>query len=615
MLHILCLDDEQFILDLVTTYLENNSEYIVDTTTSPEEALSLLSQIPYDGIVSDYLMPNMDGIEFLKRVRKNHPKIPFVFLSGHVSQEVVINAINNGADFFLEKDLEPIARLLDLSQILKQGAARYRAEQQVQQSEESFRSIFDNQQPMIIVDADTHAIYNINTEAATLIGLPKEEIIGRLCHNFICQAESGKCPISDLNQDVDHSERILLSKNQGEIPVIKTVKPVKIGGKNFLIESFIDISERKRNLEKIQLTNTILTTLKESSTGGVLVLRNNGELVTSNQRFASILEIDDEFINSSTGDEMHQVISYKLENSSEYLEFVSRMSLNPNEDGRLELLMKNGKTITAHSAPMISQDNTFYGRAWFLRDITIQKKNQESILELSNENQIILDNVPAMIWYKDTKNNFVRVNRYGADIFGIPVEEIEGKTMSDLFPDLAEQYYLDDLKVINSKQPKLGIIEQMTFVSGKQIWIKTDKIPLFDKNGQVSGLLVFAVDITERIIIEETLKKSHDELEMRVQERTAALQDSEEKLQLKLNSLLSPESDISELELINILDIPVIQSMMEDFSRLTGMVTAIVDLNGNVIEASGWQDICSKFHRVNEISAKLCTESDLFLSK
>ena len=743
MLHILYLDDEQFILDLVKTYLESDPEYIVDTTISPDEALSLLSQIPYDGIVSDYMMPNMDGIEFLKRVRKNHPKIPFIFLSGQVNQEVVINAINNGADFFLEKDPEPITRLLDLSQILKQGTARYRAEQQVQQSEamfrsladytmdweywvdpdgkfvynssscdritgyrseefkadpdlltriiapqsrdtwnfhlnhqepesvplskdiqiihkngslkwishacqpiyddrnifrgrrvsnrditekkqneeflqeseESFRSIFDNQQPMIIVDADTHTIHNINTEAASLIGLPKEEIIGKLCHNFICPAESGICPISDLNQNVDHSERILLSKNHGEIPVVKTVKPVKIRGKNFLIETFIDISERKRNLEKIQFTNTVLTTLKESSTGGILVLRNNGELVTSNQRFASIFDIEDDLINSSTGDVMHQRISSNLENSSEYLDFVSRMSVDPHEEGQLELLMKNGKTITAHSTPMISQDNTFYGRAWFWRDITIQKKNQESILRLSNENQILLDNVPAMIWYKDTKNNFVRVNRYGADIFGMPVEEIEGKNTYDLFPDLADQYYQSDLEVINSKQPKLGIIEQMTLVSGDQIWVQTDKIPLFDKNGQVSGLLVFTVNITERVIIEETLKKAHDELEIRVQERTAALRDSEEKLQLKLNSLLSPESDISELELVNILDIPAIQSMMKDFSCLTGMATAIVDLNGNVIETTGWQDICSHFHRVNEISAKLCSESDLFLSE
>ena len=743
MLHILHLDDEEVILDITKSYLETDSEFIVDTTTSIDKALSLLSQFPYDGIVSDYLMPEMSGIDFLKLVRKIHKKIPFIFFTGKGNQGVVIDAINNGADFFLEKEPEPLIRLFELSQLLKQGAARYRVEQQLiqneemfrnladytvdweywvdpdgkivytspsceritgyraeefkenpdllnhiiapqsrdtwnfhsnqleskndplsldvqiihkngnirwmghvcqpiyadndnfrgrrvtnrditekkkneellQESEESFRSIFENQQPMIIVDAETHKIHNINTEAAFLIGLPKEEIIGKLCHNFICPAESGKCPISDLNQDVDHSERILLSQNKGKIPVIKTVKPVKIHGKSYFIESFIDISEHKRNLEKLQFTNTILTSLKDISTHGILVVSEKDEIITYNQNFISFLDIPSDIINSGSGNGIHQFISFNLENQKEYQDFLTWLKLNPNANAQLELYLKNGKIISLHTAPMVGPDKTFYGRVCFWRDITIHKKNQEAILRLSNENQIILDNVPAMIWYKDTKNDFVRVNKSGANIFGMPVEEIEGKSTYELFPDLAVEYYQDDLEVINSKKPKTGIIEQMTLVSGEKIWVQTDKIPLFNNSGEVSGVLAFSVDITERKNLEETLKKAHDDLEIRVQERTADLHESEERLQLKLNSLLSPDGDISELELINVLDIPAIQSLMEDFTRLTGMATAVLDLNGNVIEATGWQDICTKFHRVNERSAKFCTESDLFLSK
>jgi ligand-binding sensor protein len=111
------------------------------------------------------------------------------------------------------------------------------------------------------------------------------------------------------------------------------------------------------------------------------------------------------------------------------------------------------------------------------------------------------------------------------------------------------------------------------------------------------------------------LRKAHDELEIRVQERTAALRENEERLRLKLDSILSPDADISDLELTNILDIPEIQSMMEDFSRLTGMATAVLDLKGKVIEASGWQDICTKFHRVHAEAAGFCKESDLFLAR
>jgi len=72
---------------------------------------------------------------------------------------------------------------------------------------------------------------------------------------------------------------------------------------------------------------------------------------------------------------------------------------------------------------------------------------------------------------------------------------------------------------------------------------------------------------------------------------------------------------IPELDLHAIINAEEIQSIMDDFHYLTKMVTAVLDLKGNVIEATGWQDICTKFHRVNPETARNCTESDLFLAK
>jgi PAS domain S-box-containing protein len=103
-----------------------------------------------------------------------------------------------------------------------------------------------------------------------------------------------------------------------------------------------------------------------------------------------------------------------------------------------------------------------------------------------------------MIWYKDTKNNFVRINPAAAQAFGRSIEEIKGKNASTLFPTLAEKYYLDDLDVIRSGKPKLGVVEPMTVVGREQIWVQTDKIPLFDEKGTVNGVLLFVVDITQR---------------------------------------------------------------------------------------------------------------------
>ncbi|NWH05832.1 PAS domain S-box protein [Desulfobacter latus] len=65
----------------------------------------------------------------------------------------------------------------------------------------------------------------------------------------------------------------------------------------------------------------------------------------------------------------------------------------------------------------------------------------------------------------------------------------------------------------------------------------------------------------------------------------------------------------------SIINVDKLQSIMDDFHKLTGMVTAILDMEGNVIESTGWQDICTKFHRVHPITKKNCTESDLYLVK
>lgn len=75
------------------------------------------------------------------------------------------------------------------------------------------------------------------------------------------------------------------------------------------------------------------------------------------------------------------------------------------------------------------------------------------------------------------------------------------------------------------------------------------------------------------------------------------------------------ESDMSEINLGDIINIDEIQSIMDDFCYLTNMVTAVLDLKGRVIEATGWQDICTKFHRKHPGTAGHCTESDLYLAK
>lgn len=113
------------------------------------------------------------------------------------------------------------------------------------------------------------------------------------------------------------------------------------------------------------------------------------------------------------------------------------------------------------------------------------------------------------------------------------------------------------------------------------------------------------------------LTQVNQKLNEEIVERQAteeALRQSEERLHLKLESVLSPDVELSEDDLANIIDVPTLQTTMNNLFEVTNMGFALIDLKGNVLVGTGWQDICTKFHRINPQTCKNCIESDLELS-
>ena len=126
--------------------------------------------------------------------------------------------------------------------------------------------------------------------------------------------------------------------------------------------------------------------------------------------------------------------------------------------------------------------------------------------------EVLLDSVPAFIWYKDCENRILRANRLAAESMGLSVDQVEGRSTYDLYPDEAAKYHHDDLDVIRSGEPKLGIVELLTTVSGEKRWVRTDKIPYRRDTGEIVGVIVFAVDISERVRAEERVRQQQAEL-------------------------------------------------------------------------------------------------------
>jgi len=142
-----------------------------------------------------------------------------------------------------------------------------------------------------------------------------------------------------------------------------------------------------------------------------------------------------------------------------------------------------------------------------------RKRDENSLNRLSHELRIIIDSVPATIWFKDLDNKILRVNKPAADMIHKTPDDIEGRYADDLFPDEADGYYKDDIDVMKTGKPKFGIIEQIPISEDEKRWLRTDKVPFRNEEGEVRGIIVFAVDITETLKQEEELRKLYRAVE------------------------------------------------------------------------------------------------------
>ncbi|MCP4725198.1 MAG: response regulator [bacterium] len=180
----------------------------------------------------------------------------------------------------------------------------------------------------------------------------------------------------------------------------------------------------------------------------------------------------------------------EYENSTKkYLELVSQLSEKNNE---LETLKSNLEIL--------------------VEERTGELQESEENLRLKNEElQIILDSSPVLIYYKNRKNRFVRVNKSFADFFSLTFEELVKKKSADLFPEISEKQKNDEKKVIKTGKPKLNVIEEVATSNGAR-WLSIDKVPYKDSTGKIIGIIGFAFDITKGKETEEENKKLQDQL-------------------------------------------------------------------------------------------------------
>jgi DNA-binding NarL/FixJ family response regulator len=131
MMNVLYVDDERIMLELGKEFLEMSGKLKVETALSAKEAITKMAERCFDAIVSDYQMPEMDGLEFLRCVRSRDKFIPFILFTGHGREEVVIDACNAGVSGYLQKGGSPTPMFVELEHRIEQAVEKQTVEKEL----------------------------------------------------------------------------------------------------------------------------------------------------------------------------------------------------------------------------------------------------------------------------------------------------------------------------------------------------------------------------------------------------------------------------------------------------------------------------------------------------
>lgn len=200
---VLYVDDEPVLLNVSKIFLERTGGFSVATAGNVKDALRLLSEEHFDAVVSDYQIAGMNGIEFLRCLRQSGNKIPFVLFTGRNREEIIIEALNEGADFYLQKGGDPKSQFAELAHKIKSAVKNRRSEETLESrlitltqpsggGSISFEDLFDIDEIQRIQDD-----FSLGTGVASIITLPdgtpitKPSNFTRLCNDIIRKTETG----------------------------------------------------------------------------------------------------------------------------------------------------------------------------------------------------------------------------------------------------------------------------------------------------------------------------------------------------------------------------------------------------------------------------------------
>jgi PAS domain S-box-containing protein len=395
MYSVLYVDDDPNLLDIARYFLEDSGDFAVATSLLATEALDLPDFTSFDAIISDYEMPRMNGITFLKKVRETHGDIPFILFTGKGREEVVIDAINHGADFYLQKGGDPTSQFAELAHKIKNAVERRRAERALKEREQTLR----------VNDRRLRMAQRIGHTGSWEFDLATNRIWGSAegLRIFGYPGVAGDFPLEDIEACIPERKRVhqalddlvmkgteydteyLINPADGSPPrMIHSIARLEkdADGTITRVAGVIhDITERKRREEEITFKNAILQTQQETTLDGILVVDEKGKILSFNQKFVGIWGIPGEILQRREDEPVLQHVMGQIADPAAFLSRVRYLYDHKDEKSSEEILLNDGRILERYSAPMFGDTGKYYGRVWYFRDITARRRAVENLKE------------------------------------------------------------------------------------------------------------------------------------------------------------------------------------------------------------------------------------------
>lgn len=381
------------------------------------------------------------------------------------------------------------------------------------------RTLIDNIPDYIFIkDAERRFLISNIAHAQSVAVSNAEDLNGKTAYDFYPQELAARFDaddrrVIDSGESLVGAERITLDAAGNRIWALTTKAPLRDQQGNVigLVGISRDITDRKRAEEALANERTLLRTVIDTIPHLVWMKDVDGRFVFSNQYWADRENTTPDAIIGKTDLDINPIELAQKYRADDQIVIQSGRPLVDIEELNFTQRGEQCWLLTT-KVPVRDAQGQITGVVGVARDITEQKKAQEALANERTLLRTVIDAVPLLMWMKDVEGRFVIVNQFClADRELATPDVMIGKTDFDIHPlELAQKYNADDLMVIQSGSSLVDVEELNLTHRGEPRWVLTTKVPLRDAQGNITGLVGLARDITDRKRMEDALRTSEE---------------------------------------------------------------------------------------------------------